>query len=331
MCGLDALYGVALVVMHALLLAEVQEPSHASAPHYRRLQEEEELGEHVMGASPMMAPAAASHELGGGHPAGQPTGWFLQLCDLDFGWGHKMLGLPDQTLMAMGLIYGVVVLVVSTYMFQAVACNNTPRLPTESRFFTAFMHMQILIYVLISLVKLPKLCSPLQDTYLTHLYMECDVLWMVYIERIATVTIVFSFCTWIFSSFSFVLTFGHGATAGLDRPEFQQHLDLLGADAPPGYTSYSKPAGGAFGGTMARPPMSNAAMSRQSLAPVGPPVGVAGGFGANGRAPAGGGYPGSGASYNVGRMPRASSSMATTTTASHAEHYPLIKPPVAVY
>jgi len=182
----DAFYGIVLVVLHAVLLGEVVEPSPSTSG-----------GQQVMP-------------------------WWLQIADLDLGFGHKLLGISDHSNMVSGLVYGIVVTVFCSYMLLAMSDIHSPSLPAKTRWFTAFAHLQILLFVAITLVKLPKLCHPIQKEYLTHLDMECNVLWSVYVQSVVSIVILLSLGTWIFASFSFTLTYGSGADAAVDRPEYRQ-------------------------------------------------------------------------------------------------------------
>jgi len=355
----DASYGLSMVVLHSLLLGEVKEPAS------EKIRESQAAADRRLQAGVGMPAASASAVATGGAVAGQETPWYLQFLDLDIGFGHQLLGLSDQMNIVSGLLYGIVVTGVSLYVLQAVV-SGSAKLPSISRMFTSFAHLQILLYVFISLIKLPKLCKPIQKEYLPHLYMECTILWFIYIQRVIIGVVVASFATWVFASFSFVLTFGHGAHTAIDRPDYTSSLDLNprgdqqgGHDdgypakppmggGPPGTGGYGPPRGYAGGGGGYRgyeggggggPPRSSMAPpARHNL--VGPAThapsydhrGGDNGYDRGGpsmsRVPQGGG----GQSYNVGRMPRASSSMQTSSTAhSHNEQHPLIKPPVAIY
>merc|ERR1719215_335289 len=172
--ALDATYGLVMVVLHALMLGEIKEPK-------------SELSGGIS-AMPRMSSFATGHPE---HADDQKTAWWLQFADLDFGFGHQLFGLPDQTNIVCGLLWGIVVLLGSAYALQAIYSDGDSA--KVARWFTNFFHFQLLLYVFISLVKLPKLCSPIQEIYLTHLYMECNVLWFVYIQRVILMVILASF------------------------------------------------------------------------------------------------------------------------------------------
>jgi len=391
----DTIYGIILIVIHAIMLGTLKEPpgqtgriippqheslhGHDHGNDVNRLLRRLDVVQEVVGNATArmlyaqdgaagMQSMLGSHAIEGQHQQqfpesgehhadlhGQSTGWMLQFMDLDFGFGHQLLGLTDQCNIVIGLVYGCIVTVICLYMLQAIvgAAVGT-NLPKLSRFFTSFAHMQLLIYLFISFVKLPKLCHPIQSVYLTHLYMECDVLWFVFAQRALLVIVAGSFMIWIFASFSFVLTFGTGAHSAVDKPEYHQGLDVVPErGAWKGGYPGAGPGGPPPPGSMPPPPNSRLNMvgpavsappPHQSFRGGGSDYHGGGGGGGYGYHPndrgggGGGGYDrgrtmapsGGPQSYNVGRMPRASSSMATSATGA-SEHHPLIKPPVAVY
>merc|ERR1719193_281055 len=96
--------------------------------------------------------------------------WWLQFMDLDTGFGHHLLGLPDQANLISGLLYGIVVALGALYTILAIQ-SNAPNVSKVARYFMTFAHFQILMYVFVQLVKLPKLCRVIQRQYLTHLQM----------------------------------------------------------------------------------------------------------------------------------------------------------------
>jgi len=375
----DTIYGIILIVIHAVMLGSLKEPpgqtgriipplhkENLHTGHHRRLEVVQEIVGNATarmlyaqdGAAAMQIEGQQSFAESDEHHADltkQSTGWVLQFMDLDFGFGHQLLGLTDQCNILIGLIYGCIVTVICLYMLQAIiGAAPGSNLGKLSRWFTSFAHMQLLIYLFISFVKLPKLCHPIQGVYLTHLYMECDVLWFVFAQRALLVIVTGSFMIWIFASFSFVLTFGDGAHKSLDKAEYHQGLDVV---PERGAWRANYPGAGPGGppppGSMMGPPPPNSRLNMVGPAVSAPPPhqsfrGGGGGPGSDyhggggnyGYRPssAGGGFDrgrtmapsGGGQSYNIGRMPRASSSMATSATGA-SEHHPLIKPPVAVY
>jgi len=217
----DFAYGVLLVVLHAVLLGQVKDPSQTQT------------------AKQQIMP------------------WWVQFADLDFGFGHDLLGLGDHANLVMGLVYGLVVLAICSYMLLAVSSHvnsNSSSLPSKTRCFTAFAHLQVVLFFAMSLVKLPKLCGPLQTRYLTDMHMECNVLWTVYLQNVVSIVVSMSLGTWVFGSFSFVLTYGSDAQSAIDRPEYRDSLAprttawrgagssqrFLDTDGRTGSASYSK-------------------------------------------------------------------------------------------
>jgi len=312
----DALYGLTLVVMHSMLLNQVKEPrsellreKDLSIAGARRLQVAPGAELTAMPAGEQGAGVAAIAQAAAERAGEQKTAWWLQFLDLDFGFGHQLFSLSDGANLVTGLIYGVIVIGVSLYVLQAIQ-THSPSLGSTARWFTTFAHLQILLYTFVQLVKWPKLCNVIQREYLTHLYMECHVLWHVYICRSIFYIVVFSLGTWVFGSFSFVLTFGHAAHTAVDRPEYGEALDLPPVDERKG------------------PPDDVYASGRpRTLPPRG-----AGSYGVQvaPRPSAAEGYYLGGAG-NAGRMARATSSMATSASGYSQERNPLIRPPIAIY
>jgi len=277
------------------------------------------------------------------------VGWLIQIMDLDIGWGHGLMGFDDYTNMLAGLLYGIVVIVTCAYMLHSIQTGGgSLGLPTITRWFVAFMNLELMLYIGVVLVKLPLLCK-MQVEYMPNLNMECPVQRFMYLQRTLFLIVIASLCIWVFSSYSFTLTFGvHGPTS-MDRPEFQDHIDIrdshITGKPPPGYGG---PPGGAPG---SMPPPSLGGypqhQTRHSLAAGGRSL-VGGAVqassfqsvrsqaltpprGSQGLGPA----PSTGpprTSYNIGSMARAGSSMISSASErSHQETHPLIKPPLHVY
>mmetsp|Transcript_66842 Transcript_66842/g.196216 ORF Transcript_66842/g.196216 Transcript_66842/m.196216 type:complete len:363 (+) Transcript_66842:112-1200(+) len=334
---LNAFYGLAMVVLHGILLGEISEGT-----------ARENLGGGGGGAEAEEGPAALEEgfeeeaERRLEELAEQATGWMTQVMDLDIGWGHQILGFDDQTNMISGLIYGVVILLVSLYMLHAMHWGpSADTFPTISRWFVAFLNLQVVLFAGLVLVKMPKLCR-IQRAYLTHLDMECEVLRFLFVQRAAIMLIAASLCVWVFSSFSFVLTFGDTGHLTVDRPEYSQQVEAFdwqrtqGAAGAPPPGSMPGPGAGGSRAPVSQHPGDNAwrrsmvggatavrnqsmAGGRSAAAPSRSPAGMT-------RMPIDPG-PVRGPSYNVGRMPRASSSMTT----GYSETQALLKPPVAVF
>lgn len=322
---LNALYGLALVIVHALLLGEIDKGDvghgHGAAMHPQGL--------------PTL-PSSVKNE---------GVGWLVQLLDLDIGWGHRLLGFDDQSDLIAGLVYGVVIICICAYTFQQI---NAPRvggecvnLPTVSRWFVAFMNLELLLYLGLVAIKLPLLCK-LQAEFMPNLGMECEVQRFMFLQRSLFLTVAASLGIWVFSSYAFSLTFGNVA---MDQPEFADQLDLRDAEftgqklpgyGPPGMGSLG-PRGGTGPpgrGSASLASMPPAYQTRHSLSPPmgapqrslmgAPPVasfqsGRGGGGG-------GGGGGGSRTSYNIGSMARAGSSMVSSGSGD-PEMQALIKPP----
>jgi len=291
----NAFYGLALVVVHALL-----------------------LGEYKKGGSTQSTKGISSH-------------WLLQLVDLDIGWSHRLLGFPDYNCLVCGMIYGILVLVLSSYMCHAVLKEHTGNIPGTARWFVAWMNLEIILYVGIVLAKLPKLCK-VQKAYLLALNMNCDLLRYMYLQRVVIFLVSASLGIWIFGSFAYWVTFGDAA---IDQPHFAE-IPEDDNDGPrkSGYqrrflrTPGNRTSVSPNSVSMTAPARSTVSMPRPAGQPglqrsvhsmqamrggmsmVGPPR----------------------AAHSMSFVPRQSSSMVTSTTDhSQAETRSLIRPPVAVH
>eukprot|EP00928_Gymnodinium_smaydae_P071980 TRINITY_DN55438_c0_g1_i1.p1 TRINITY_DN55438_c0_g1~~TRINITY_DN55438_c0_g1_i1.p1 ORF type:complete len:359 (+),score=53.23 TRINITY_DN55438_c0_g1_i1:156-1232(+) len=329
----NLLYGLTLVVIHAILLGDMYEPgyttgevTHSSSAGglrgaERRLSQPVDPYASRLG-DPETTPAPPSN-------SGKQHRWMLQLLDLDIGWGHELLGFDDYSCLMSGLIYGVVIVLASAYMFHAVLFGGQ-NLPLTSRWFVAFLNLEIVLYIGLMLAKLPKLCR-IQATHLPKLEMDCELLRFLYVERAAVGLILAGLGIWVFSSLAYFLAFGFQA---IDRPEYAEHLeihDFHHGDAGPGAYSTSNRQGPPM--MSVKPPAQSMRSQHSSFAPQTqsfarhPHPGTQSAMAARGSTLA---VPGpQRTSYNI---PRASSSMVTTATSrSQAESHPLIKPPVAVF
>lgn len=311
---LNALYGLCLVIVHALLLGEVDKepvpPRHGSLRGMRGMPEGMERG-HMEGTMPHEGPAIVPDN---------GVGWLVQLLDLDIGWGHRLFGFDDQSDLIAGLIYGVFIIVVCAYTFHQInsvrmggECLN---LATASRWFVAFMNLELLLYVGLVLVKLPILCK-MQAEFMPNLTMECQVQRFMFLQRVVCNLVAASLGIWVFSSYSFSLTFGN---VSMDQPEFADQLEMRDA----AFTGKMPDLGPAPLGSMGRqsfapPPY----QTRQSLAP--PPSAPRSLNAAPGRSQVGGRT-----SYHIGNMARAGSSMVSSTSGD-PETQALIKPPLHVF
>jgi len=316
----NAFYGLCLVIVHSLLLGEEK---------------------HFDGGESAQAPPERAGEYQGGRrlmlntpEKNDDVGWLIQIMDLDIGWGHELMGFDDQTNMIAGLIYGVIIICSCAYMFHAVQTGGGSfGLPATTRWFVAFMNLELLLYVGIVLVKLPKLCK-MQVEFMPTLTMECSVQKFMFLQRAVFLLTAASLCIWVFSSYAFSITFGN---VQMDNPEFADHLEMRDAAIT------GKPPPGSMGLGPAPPYQTRGTppyQTRQSLAPqsgraslVGPAVQAASSFRSTRSSPTTMPPPGGGrTSYNIGSMARAGSSMVSTTSErSNPETQSLIKPPLHVY
>ncbi|CAE8619658.1 unnamed protein product [Polarella glacialis] len=334
---LNASYGLALVVVHALLLGE-RDPGEAG-------------GSSEQAAQPSYQSAERNRDYGGRRLAGSSsTGWLIQLIDLDIGWGHRLLDMDDQTNLVSGLMYGIVVILFCGYMFYQVQHTGSGSLPTTTRWCVAFMNLEMLLYVGLCFVKFEKLCQ-MQAMYMPDLDMKCPVQRYMYLERVIIYIIAGSLCIWIFSSFAFSLTFGH--TMAMDRPEFAHELDtrdamVTGNGSDP-HGQFGGPGGAGLGPSPYQTRQNlaqhggSAAASRHSL--VGGAVHAQSfqsqsmrdprSMPAHGQSMPAHGHSPQRTSYNIGNMARAGSSMVSTTSdlshQGHSEMQSLIKPPLHVF
>eukprot|EP00440_Ansanella_granifera_P064875 gb/GFBE01070343.1/.p1 GENE.gb/GFBE01070343.1/~~gb/GFBE01070343.1/.p1 ORF type:complete len:351 (+),score=31.38 gb/GFBE01070343.1/:1-1053(+) len=322
---INASYGLCLVIVHALLLGEVNKGPSGEASHVTE---------------------ARAPEMQQGYERrlteNEGVGWLVQILDLDIGWGHRLLGFDDQANLVAGLIYGIVIICACAYMFHSIQSGGGGfGLPNTTRWFVAFMNLELLMYIGVVLVKLPELCK-MQAEFMPNLTMECPVQRFMFLQRMVFLIIAASLCIWVFSSFAFSLTFGTGLQ--MDRPEFADHLDMRDAHItgkPPG----GPPNGGApYGGQDGRPyggqgtapyQTRHSLSSHTSLAAGGGRHSLVGGavhaptsfHSVRSQPPAGGRT-----SYNIGNMARAGSSMISSTSEhSHPETQSLIKPPLHVF
>lgn len=274
----------------------------------------------------------------GGVEHGEDNKWLLQLADLDIGWGHKLLGFSDYTCLFFGLLYGIVIVVATGYMFYTVLHGGIS-LPITARWFVAFMNLEIVLYLLVVLCKMPKLCS-IQNGFLPRLEMDCDLLRFLYLQRVALYTLLASVCCWVFSSLAYFLAFGFQV---IDHPgyadQLEDHSNAMLSQGPQTSNSVAPSAGFTPHSlrSQARPGTQGSLAANRGGGPVGnafrvgPSASFAGGPGSRppssmSMAPRGGASQSQRTSYNI---PRASSSMVTSTT-SHS-HAALIKPPVAIF
>jgi len=130
--------------------------------------------------------------------------WFFQLCDLDLSFGHEMLGLDDSSCLMFGMMYGVVLTLLSGGMLFYVTSKHRDT-ASAAKWFVAFLHIELVVYIGVIIAKLPKLCE-MQHDYMPHLAMQCEVLKYSFLERGLLRLVFAGVCTWVFSSFWFILS-----------------------------------------------------------------------------------------------------------------------------
>jgi len=178
----NAIYGLMLVVVHVFILTERSRIQSSVAP-----------------------------------PVGQPTAqpvstarhgdnWYLQIVDLDMAWAHGCLGIGDFMLCMFGLVYGIVVMSFSAFVLHA-ALTSPRSAAVICRWFMMFLHIELILYIALVIVKLPLLCD-IKNKSLPLLGEDCHVLRFMFFERAVSRTIIGSLCCWLFSSFSYYLAWG---------------------------------------------------------------------------------------------------------------------------
>lgn len=202
--SLNILYGVSLVILHALLLAESDPVTDGELSGTSRESEPLQQPERLLGA--LGVGFARSLVSIRGYDS-----WMLELQDLELAWGHELLGTADSTCLSAGLLYGIVVILMSIGMLYMVSTGHALT-SKYAHWFVAIFHIEIILYVLVFIAKAPKLCKA-QVVYWPKLAMDCDVLLFTYFERSMVLIAIGSLCTWIFSSFAFFLQQGSGGVA----------------------------------------------------------------------------------------------------------------------
>jgi hypothetical protein len=269
---LDMLYGGIMLLVHFLLLegAQVQQ----SAAQALEQQEDRRLRHRHLRES-----HATDVELG----LLTHRGWFLKLMALDFGWSHRLLDFNNVTNFQAGLFFGIITIVVCSVTLAAIL-QKWPNLPKVLRYCVVFMHLQIVLFVLVALLKLQKMCT-IQAEYHPSFGpdSECYTFKIMWFQRVLIVLAVGTMGTWIFSSFAFVLTFGHDAHIHIDRAEHHDDLDAADGDhhkilpdtltTPPGQTSMATsmaPKGAGMASQMVGPTPVGSQMlgSRASVPPM---------------------------------------------------------------
>merc|ERR1719498_1724604 len=186
----------------------------------------EEMASHKGGVTAAPSPApGVPPAAGGGHSGGiaarHKGNWFAQVVDLDLAWAHGVLGLGDWYLCMLGLLYGVVIIAFSLFVLHAVITYSRTS-GVITRWFMMFLHMELILYIALVLIKMPLLCKA-KHHFLTLMNEDCSVLRFMFFERAASRIIIGSLCCWVFSSFAYLLAWGDAgvddATLGDDMPQ----------------------------------------------------------------------------------------------------------------
>eukprot|EP00971_Amphidinium_carterae_P166804 3305192-Amphidinium_carterae.1 len=183
--------------------------------------------------------------------------------------------MDDHTCIVLGLLYGIVVFGLAAGALYLILTHAT-QAHRIARWYVAWLHIQIIVYVGVVLAKLPSLCA-MQEVYWPYLFMDCTVLRFLYLERVAIRVFLASLCIWIFASFSYHLS------------ESNPVVDHVEGQAAPQQKPYSMGAGRSVHSGGYHPAL------------TGHPVRTAGSFG---------GHPGQHYSF-----PRASTSLASSASA----------------
>jgi len=304
----DAMYGLMLVVVHALLLGERGSYTTGSAYEAGR-------GLQAPGAPYNQEPQ---------EPTRHDDAWFLQLLDLDYAWAHGIMGMGDFLLNILGLLYGIAIILVCSFMLHAVLTSSRTT-AVVSRWFMMFLHLELALYVVLVVVKMPMLCK-IKDHFLVLLDENCSVLRFMFFERAMVRVVIGSLFCWIFSSFAYLLAWGDAAVddAGHVPDDFDQERPYRPSPSQR-YATALSPSPQTF----------------DRVSAVGEPVAVQSPSAyeprwLNSTGKFGGSSSFAAQSQRYGGsqyvMPRASSSMqSNATTASQQERQMLIKPPIVIH
>jgi len=141
--------------------------------------------------------------------------WFVQLADLDFSWGHGLLGFDDFPCLVCGLIYGVAVLLGSSFALHEIFDKDRrPQL-----WFIVFGHVELFLFGAIALAKSPWLCKLRLIRY-PDLEAHCDVLRFTFLWRQFINVLVASFALWVVTSFSRVDMVDGDVYGGIPRSSY---------------------------------------------------------------------------------------------------------------
>lgn len=271
--------------------------------------------------------------------------WYLQIVDLDLSWAHGILGFNDWYLCMLGLIYGVIIIAFSLFVLHAVATSGRTA-AVISRWFMMFLHLELLLYIAVALIKLPLLCR-IKHHFLTLMDEDCNVLRFMFAERAISRMIIGSLCCWVFSSFAYLLAWGDSSVDQDIEPELDQGFRRQGFRQNVLSAVAVSPQRGSF--SPEYPQGTRGSLNRGSFAvsQVGEAVGVggyepryvnaAGAQRGSFSVQSAGAYPGRESFASQGRyggsqyvMPRASSSIQSNAT-DQAERQMLIKPPIVIH
>jgi len=258
----DLVYGICLVALHGVLLGS---PAKLGEPSVKeRAANSLEIGERRL-----------ADGAGQGEDAEQGS-WVFQLMDLNIGWGHQLLGMDNASNETCGLIYGLATVAISVVALYATL-HGASWLPGISRYAAAYMHIQVGLLGGMALAKLPTLCTTqilylpaLQPTILEH----CNEAFrFMFLQRVVTTLTLASLCTWVYSSFAFVLTFGPDAHFRIDHPDHAHGLNALDAErsGKPPPPPPSAQDDGLVGGSVRVDPAAAVAKDAAGLAAGAPP------------------------------------------------------------
>lgn len=336
---LNVLYGFLMVVIHMFIFRERSSIMGAMKVHAGQ------AGPGGVGGV-TAAPAVIPGGDGGGITSRHKSNWYLQILDLDIAWAHGVLGLGDWYLCMLGLLYGILIIGFSIFVFHGVITYSRTA-GVVTRWFMMFLHFELILYVALVLVKVPLLCKAKRH-FLTLMNEDCSVLRFMFAERAMSRIILGALCCWVFSSFAYLLAWGDAAVddptladGDLDqdrqrgrggshlatRPELGNRVYPLEEVRTGTRGSFDRVSHVGDPVAVSGSPYTNyagAARYAGAASHVLPPVSGAGSFASAGR------Y--AGAQQQQYIMPRASSSIQSNyTDVSQQERQMLIKPPIVIH
>lgn len=170
---LNALYGLGVVMLHALLLSE----NHKQVNGFV--------------ATPNGLPVGTTRD----H-------WLMQFIDLDLSWGHRLMGFDDFKCLISGLGYGLLIIVATIFALNSLCKADSAR-PVALAYFVVFAHFELVMYFAVNLAKYPQLCK-LRREYYPSLEATCDVLRFAFVERCVFGLFLGSMVLWIVGSFAYL-------------------------------------------------------------------------------------------------------------------------------